>query len=147
MGFFYVLNEKVKILLADDDPIMREFASVYLSSPHADVITVSHGRAAVDALTSRTFDILLLDLEMPEMNGFEVLEHVRSDPATTLLPVIVITGREDFVSIDRAYALGATSFVIKPVNWRLLAYQVKYVLRTAHSSTPSWAEPAMEGVA
>ena len=146
MGFFYVLNERVRILLADDDPIMREFASVYLSSPHADVVTVSHGRAAVDALASRTFDILLLDLEMPEMNGFEVLGYVRSDPATTLLPVIVITGREDFVSIDRAYALNATAFVIKPVNWRLLAYQVKYVLRNAHPSASSSAEPVLEGM-
>ena len=147
MGFFYVLNERVRILLADDDPIMREFASVYLSSPMADVITVPHGRDAVGALVSRDFDVLLLDLEMPEMNGFEVLEHVRSDPALMALPIIVITGREDFVSIDRAYALGATSFVIKPVNWRVLAYQVKYVLRNARSSVPSSAEPAMGGAA
>ena len=146
MGFFYVLNERVRILLADDDPIMREFASVYLSSPHADVVTVGHGRAAVDALVSETFDILLLDLEMPEMNGFEVLEHVRSDPASTL-PVIVITGREDFVSIDRAYALGASSFANKPVNWRVLAYQVKYVLRNARCSATPLNAPATESAA
>ena len=147
MGFFYVLNERVRILLADDDPIMRELASVYLSSPHADVVTVSHGRAAVDALASGTFDILLLDLEMPEMNGFEVLEHVRSDPASTLFPVIVITGREDFVSIDRAYALGASSFANKPVNWRVLAYQVKYVLRNARCSATPLNAPATESAA
>ena len=147
MSFFYVLNESVRILLADDDPIMREFASVYLSSPKADVVTVLHGGAAIDALKKGAFDILLLDLEMPEMNGFEVLDRLRSDPATTFLPVIVITGLEDFVSIDRAYALGATSFVIKPVNWRLLAYQVKYVLRNACSSAPSSAKLTMQGVA
>ncbi len=66
------------------------------------------------------------------MRRFEVLERLRSTPSFETIPVIVITGREDIASIDRAFLLGATSFVIKPVNWRLLAYQIKYVLRSTH---------------
>jgi DNA-binding response OmpR family regulator len=131
LPFFYVLNESVRILMADDDPIMREFAGVYLSTPSAEVVTVEDGRAALNELASGTYDLLLLDIDMPVMNGFETLEAVRRDPRDSDLPVIVITGREDVESIDRAFALGATSFVVKPVNWRLLAYQIKYVLRAA----------------
>ena len=129
--FFYVLTDKTDLLVADDDPIMREFASVYLASPSATVFTAENGEDALAQLEARSFDLLLLDLDMPVMNGFEVLERLRADPATARLPIIVITGREDIVSIDKAYALGATSFINKPVNWRLLAYQVRYVLRAS----------------
>ena len=143
MGFFYVLEDDLRILLADDDPIMREFASVYLSTPTAEVTTVENGKLAVAALDGAGFDIVLLDIDMPEMNGFEVLRAIRGNPSHAHLPVIVITGREDTESIDRAFALGASSFVVKPVNWRLLAYQVKYVLRAAMPdiSRPAAIEP------
>jgi CheY-like chemotaxis protein len=130
-SFFYVLDESLSILMADDDPIMREFASVYLSSPSAEIHTVPDGLAALSRLSEAMFDVLLLDLDMPVLSGFDTLERIRADSATRDLPVIVISGREDIESIDRAYKLGATSFVTKPVNWRLLAYQIKYVLRAA----------------
>ena len=130
MAFFYVLDTKLDILMADDDPIMREFASVYLSTPSAEVVTVEDGSLAIAKLAEAKFDIVLLDIDMPVMTGFEALQIIRRSPAHANLPVIVITGREDIESIDRAFALGATSFVAKPVNWRLLAYQVKYVLRS-----------------
>ena len=131
MAFFYVLDEELKILCADDDPIMREFASVYLSAPSADVTTAENGAIALELLKQTRYDILLLDIDMPVLTGFEVLDILRADPAFATLPIIVITGREDTVSIDKAFAAGATSFVVKPVNWRLLAYQVKYVLRSS----------------
>ena len=66
---------------------------------------------------------------MPVLNGFQVIRAIRSDPALRNLPVVIVTGREDMESIDRAYDEGATSFVTKPVNWRLLSYQLRYVLR------------------
>ena len=75
-------------------------------------------------------DILLLDLEMPRMDGFEVLSRLRAEAGRLRnLPVIVVTGREDIDAIDRAFAAGATSFVSKPLNWRLLSYQIRYVRR------------------
>ena len=135
--FFYVLDEPTRILVCDDDPIMREFAGVYLSTPSAEVVAVADGAQVLPTLDKEPFDILLLDIDMPGLNGFGVLERLRARPAYADFPVIVITGREDVVSIDRAYALGATSFVSKPVNWRLLAYQVKYVLRSSKALAKS----------
>ena len=75
---------------------------------------------------------MLLDLDMPGMNGYEVIEHVRRDRKFNALPIVVVTSNEDMGSIDRAYSAGATSFVIKPVNWRLLAYQLQFVMRAHH---------------
>ncbi|HEY2708973.1 MAG TPA: response regulator [Caulobacteraceae bacterium] len=129
--FFYVLRESVRILFVDDDPILREFAVVNLATEHAQVDTAGDGVQALDAISANTPDIVLLDLEMPTMDGFEVLQRLRATPRWRDLPVIVVTGREDVDAVDRAYAAGATSFVVKPLNWRLLSHQLRYVHRTS----------------
>ena len=121
--FFYVLGEAVHILFVDDDPIMREFAAVHLSSDDGRVSLAGDGEAALAAVAADMPDVMLLDLEMP------TLTRLRADPRTAHLPVIVVTGREDVVAIDRAFNAGATSFLVKPINWRLLTYQVRYVRR------------------
>ncbi len=127
--FTYVLQGDLRILVTDDDPIMREFASVYLSTPTVNVETADCGEAGLARLRSQHFDLALVDLDMPGISGFEMLEHIRANPRLRDLPVVIVTSNEDMASIDRAYALGATSFVTKPVNWRLLAYQLRFVLR------------------
>jgi DNA-binding response OmpR family regulator len=127
--FFYVLREAVRILFVDDDPILREFAVVNLASEHAVVDTAQDGRAALAAIAANTPDIVLLDLEMPVLDGFGVLTALRADPRWRDLPVIVVTGREDVDAVDRAFGAGATSFVVKPLNWRLLSHQLRYVHR------------------
>ncbi|MCC6778146.1 MAG: response regulator [Hyphomicrobiales bacterium] len=127
----YVLDRPTRVLMADDDPILCEFASVHLSSPTTSIETVRNGADALAALRTRPFDIALLDIQMPPPDGFSLLQTIRNDPALTHMPVIMLTGCEDIASIDRAFALGATSFVTKPVNWRLLSYQLRYVLRTS----------------
>jgi DNA-binding response OmpR family regulator len=127
--FFYVLREAVRILFVDDDPILREFAVVNLASEHAVVDTAKDGVAALEAIEANTPDLVLLDLEMPTLDGFGVLKALRADARWRDLPVIVVTGREDVDAVDRAFGAGATSFVVKPLNWRLLSHQLRYVHR------------------
>lgn len=129
--FFYVIDERLTIIYADDDPILREFAQVHLASETVELLTVADGRELITLLNTTRPDIILLDLEMPIMDGFEVLDHLAGDEALSRIPVIVVTGREDVAAIDRAYKAGATSFVVKPMNWRQLSYQIRYVHRTA----------------
>ncbi len=127
--YFPVLQDNLRILLVDDDPILREFALVHLATETAEVKVVGDGDEALALLARWPADIVLLDLEMPRMDGFEVLKRLSESDALRDLPVIVVTGREDIGAIDRAYAAGATSFVAKPLNWRLLSYQIRYVRR------------------
>ncbi|MFI4933998.1 MAG: PleD family two-component system response regulator [Caulobacterales bacterium] len=129
--FFYVLQDSVRILFVDDDPILREFAIVNLTSEQASVETAPDGAAALEAVAANPPDLMLLDLEMPNLDGFQVLEALRADERFAALPIIVVTGREDIEAVDRAFQAGATSFVVKPLNWRLLSYQVRYAHRTA----------------
>lgn len=132
-AFFYVLQESLQILFVDDDPILREFAIVNLASEQAEIATAPDGVAALAAIEAAAPDILLLDLEMPHLDGFDVLEALRADERFTNLPVIVVTGREDVDAVDRAFQAGATSFVVKPLNWRLLSHQIRYVHRAARA--------------
>jgi CheY-like chemotaxis protein len=127
----FVLDEPTRILVVDDDPILREFASVYLSTPSATIDTACDGAAARILLNQTAYDVLLLDIEMPQLDGFSLLHEIRSDERLGHLPVIMLTGHDDIASIDRAYHLGANSFAVKPVNWRQLSYQIRYVLRTS----------------
>jgi len=129
--FFYVLQHAVRIMFVDDDPILREFAAVNLASEQANIETAPDGVAALAAIEANAPDILLLDLEMPHLDGFEVLAQLRADERHRHLPIIVVTGREDIESVDRAFQAGATSFVVKPLNWRLLSHQIRYVHRAA----------------
>ena len=148
--FFYVLQDALKILYVDDDPILREFAVVNLTSEQATVATAGDGAEALRLLDAYEPNIMLLDLDMPNMDGFEVLQHLRASERWGKLPVIVVTGREDVEAVDRAFQAGATLFVIKPLNWRLLADQVRYVHRSSHaeaSLAEAQAQAASEGAA
>lgn len=131
--FFYVLQEALRILYVDDDPILREFAQVHLTTETASVVCAEDGIAALSLIDDAKPDILLLDLDMPRMDGFEVLRRLRAEGQWARTPVIVATGREDVAAIDRAFREGATSFVVKPINWRLLSYQIRYVHRAHHA--------------
>jgi DNA-binding response OmpR family regulator len=132
---WYVFDEQTRILVVDDDPILREFASVYLTTPMSTVALAPDASTALDLLAREQFDIALLDIDMPGMNGFELVECIRGQEKLRDLPIVMVTGREDIVSIDRAYAVGATSFVTKPVNWRQLSHQLRYVIRAGKRPT------------
>ncbi len=119
-----------RVLVADDDPIMREMMLARLSDEATTVVCVENGRDAWERLSREAFDLAVVDLGMPELDGFGLIAHLRQTPRTIDLPIVVATSRDDSEAIERAFAAGATSFVTKPVNWSLFAYQVKFVLRS-----------------
>jgi DNA-binding response OmpR family regulator len=124
----FVFDEPVRILIVDDDSLLCEFASVYLSSPCASIDVACGAVAGRLQLSQNSYDLLLLDIEMPHVDGFTLLAEIRAN--NERLPVIMLTGHDDITSIDRAYQMGATSFATKPVNWRQLSYQIRQVVRT-----------------
>jgi DNA-binding response OmpR family regulator len=139
---WYVFDEQTRILVVDDDPILREFASVYLTTPMSTVALAPDASTALELLARERFDITLIDIDMPGMDGFELVECIRGQDKLRNLPIVMVTGREDIVSIDRAYAVGATSFATKPVNWRQLSHQLRYVIRA--NRQPSAAPRAQD---
>jgi DNA-binding response OmpR family regulator len=132
--FTFVLNEATRILAVDDDPISLEFASAYLSTPTATVETALCAEDGLAKLAASPFDIALVDLQMPGMGGMEMIRRIRAEPNLRSLPIVVVTSLDDVVSIDTAFEAGASSFVTKPVNWRLLSYHLRFVLRASRAS-------------
>jgi signal transduction histidine kinase len=132
---FPVVEEPLRLLFVDDDPLLCEFALMHLGSACGEVSVASDGGQALSAIRQRPPDVVILDLHLPQIDGFEVLKAIRGDDVTKRLPVIVITGRDDVYSINRAFSEGATSFLVKPINWRLLAYQIRYVNRAAQNES------------
>jgi CheY-like chemotaxis protein len=131
--FTFVLDEAVSILAVDDDAIQREFCAVYLATPATEITTAASAEEGLAILAKRSFDMALVDVDMPGISGIEMVRRLRTDPRFDDMPIMVITGREDMGSIDEAYDAGATAFMSKPVNWRLLSHQIKFLLR-AHAA-------------
>jgi CheY-like chemotaxis protein len=123
----------IHILFVDDDPILREFAVANLAGEFAEVATAAGREAALRAVAGRRPDIVLVALEAPGYDALAVLEAMRVDPRCRDIPVIALTGREDIEAVDAAFAAGAAAFVVKPLNWRLLGRQVRFVLRATAS--------------
>ena len=126
--------EHARLLVVDDDPILREFAKMALTTDRIEVEVASDGADAWNRLKSATFDIALVNLEMPVMDGFELMTLIRRHPTLRYLPILVVTGFEDMPSVDRAFAAGATGFALKPLNWRVVAYQLSYLLKAAREN-------------
>src|ERR1700704_2671347 len=123
----FVLDEPLRILVVDDDPILREFASVYLATPSATIETACDGAEARLRLEHNVYDILLLDIEMPRVDGFALLAEIRGNESLKHLPVIMLTGHDDIASIDRAYQLARPFFGTKLAQLRHRCFLTSHI--------------------
>ncbi len=121
------------ILVVDDDTGTRLLASASLKKTGFATVEAADGNDAVAAFERFHPDLILLDVMMPRMDGFEACREIRKRPGGTRIPVLMMTGLEDVDSIHRAYEVGATDFVTKPINWVVLGYRVGYHLRASRA--------------
>ncbi|WP_304012131.1 putative bifunctional diguanylate cyclase/phosphodiesterase [Methyloversatilis discipulorum] len=121
------------ILLVDDDVMVRLMAAEALIASGFEVMEAADGEQALELFDRHEFSLVLLDVSLGGIDGFEVCRQMRERPHGRSLPIIMLTGMDDTHSIDSAYSLGATDFVTKPLNWTLLVYRVRYALRAAHT--------------
>ncbi|MEQ9325276.1 MAG: EAL domain-containing protein [Polyangiaceae bacterium] len=120
-----------RILVVDDESVTRRISASVLSDAGFEVSVARDGPSALDAIHAFAPDVVLLDLVMPGMDGFEVCARARAMPQGDAISILVMTGLDDVASIERAYAVGATDFVAKPVSPTLLAHRVRYLHRSA----------------
>jgi chemosensory pili system protein ChpA (sensor histidine kinase/response regulator) len=117
------------VLVADDSRTVRETVSRILGGAGYIVDTATDGFEAWEMLKDVEYDLLVTDLEMPRLGGFELLEKVRTGHATKLMPVLVISSRSAEVHRQRAAQMGANAFMAKPVQKPQLMEQVGALLR------------------
>jgi CheY-like chemotaxis protein len=122
---------QARALLVDDDPVMRMLVKEALEQCGLLVDEAEDGKEALWAYEKARPDIVLMDVMMPLMDGFEACKHLRGMPEGDRTPIIMVTGLDDLDSITRAYEVGATDFVTKPINAVVLSHRVRYMLRAS----------------
>ncbi|MDW7733143.1 MAG: methanogen output domain 1-containing protein [Methanolobus sp.] len=121
-------EQKAKILIVDDEIMNIELLRAYLEDSY-EVIAATNGHEALEKVKNEVPDIILLDVMMPEMNGYQVCEHLKNDPETQFIPIIMVTalsGRNDWILGIEA---GADEFLTKPVNKLELLTRINSLLR------------------
>ncbi len=119
---------KRKILVVDDDPTMVKLINVNLKLNNYSVVEATSGEQALDVLGKETLDLVVLDIMMPGVDGWEVLKRIRGNNDTEEMPVILVTAKTQDSDVIRGWELGADEYVIKPFNPLLLVEVIKMVL-------------------
>ncbi len=117
------------ILVIDDDPNIRELLGIHLRNAGHEVIAAKDGIEGGHAILKRRPDLIITDVEMPHMNGLELVEAVRADPAQKSIPVIMLTTRSDWD--ERGKRLGIEGYVTKPILSDNLLSVIDRVLQRA----------------
>ena len=117
-----------KILVVDDTRNVQVLLSDFLSSQDYDVITASDGREALEMVQTHSPDLVLLDIMMPNMDGYQFISHLRRESS---IPVIMITARQQEADIIHGFDLGADDYITKPFRLRELLVRIRAVLRRA----------------
>jgi diguanylate cyclase (GGDEF)-like protein len=119
------------VLVADDDPVMRLLMRQMLTQVGLDVIEAEDGVQALASYKHSGPDLVMLDVDMPAMDGFAVCREIRHQEVGGTVPIIMVTGGDELEAVTRAYEVGATDFISKPINWPILGHRVLYVLRAS----------------
>jgi DNA-binding NarL/FixJ family response regulator len=125
-----------KILIIEDQPQMRRNIATILEMENFMVVTAENGRRGVELARSEKPDLIICDVMMPELDGFAVLEALRSDSATATVPLIFLTARGDKPDLRKGMNLGADDYLTKPVTKDdlLTAISVRLARRNAHAA-------------
>ena len=121
---------KAVVMVVDDDFSARLQMKFTLENDGFTVIEAASGRDAIDHFRKKPVDLILLDVIMPDMDGFKTCREIRNLPGGAHTPVVMVTGLEDAQNITQAFDAGATDFISKPINFLIIGYRVRYWLRS-----------------
>ena len=125
-------SRKSRILIADDNQTNVELLEVYLSGLDAEMGVAVDGRDTLDKVASFKPDLILLDIMMPKLSGFEVCKQLKGNPATKGIMILMVTALNELGDIERAVNAGTDDFLSKPVNKLELIKRVEIMLRLRH---------------
>jgi DNA-binding response OmpR family regulator len=117
-----------RILIVDDSPMMVMMERLMLSREPYDFVTAKDGREALEKALAEKPDLILLDVVLPHLTGFDVLNRLRAHEATRSTPIIMVTTRSEIESVEAAYAGGCNDYVTKPIDGVELLSKVRNCL-------------------
>ena len=126
-----LLGTSGRALVVDDDGSGRLLARSALEQGGLVVVEAADGVEAIEMFRESQPDVIVMDVEMPRMNGYDACAGIRALPDGERVPIMMLTGHGDLESVNRAFDAGATDFISKPVPWALLGHKVAYLLRAS----------------
>ncbi|MGR9114212.1 MAG: EAL domain-containing protein [Gammaproteobacteria bacterium] len=127
-------SEPVHILVVDDDPNFRLITAENLRIAGFQVDEAVSGNVALSKIKLEPPDLIVLDAMMDDLDGFETCKALRANPLMQDVPIVMSTGLDDIESINRAYEVGASDFIIKPLNYAVLIHHIKFLLRSSKNT-------------
>jgi signal transduction histidine kinase len=121
------------VLVVDDDPVVRALMRATLENDGFIVLEAADGIDGCNLYRKHRPDLLLVDVVMPRLDGYQLCRELRSREESAYVPIVVATSLDDVPSIARAYDAGATDFIPKPLNWLVLNHRVRYILRASRA--------------
>lgn len=121
-----------RILIADDNEQNRELLEAYLADEGHEMLMSVDGQDTLDVVAAKHPDLILLDIMMPKLSGYEVCKRLKRDAKSRDIPVLMVTALKDAGDIERAVAAGADDFLSKPVHRLELITRVRSLLRVRH---------------
>lgn len=121
-----------KILIADDNMQNCELLEAYLADEPYEIVMAYDGQETLAKVREWQPDLILLDIMMPKLSGYEVCQRLRKDPATKNIPIVMVTALNEMGDIEKAVQAGADDFLTKPINRLELAVRVRSLLRVRH---------------
>jgi two-component system OmpR family response regulator len=131
----------LRVLIVEDHPLIAELIETRLRIEGLDPTKALGGREAIERLGAETFDLAILDIMMPDVDGYQVLAHIRGNDRTRHLPVIFLTARSSPDDIERGLRLGADHYLTKPFSGAELVRTVKIFLEERKLHSASTAVP------
>jgi CheY-like chemotaxis protein/signal transduction histidine kinase len=124
-----IISNIPNIFIVDDDATMRLLMVDALEEDGYTIAEYSNGKDAMDAIEKKQPDMVLLDVKMPIMNGFDVCSRIREKYGDINTSIVMVTGLDDSDSIEKSFQLGATAFISKPINWITFPHVIRYLLK------------------
>lgn len=121
-----------RVLIADDNEQNRELLDAYLADEGYEIMMANDGKETMDAVEASQPDLILLDIMMPRMSGYEVCEQIKSDADKQAIPILMVTALNEMGDIEKAVKAGCDDFLTKPVNQLELKTRVRSLLRVRH---------------
>jgi len=109
-------REKPLVLHADDEELNRDLLKVFLTEFGLDTVSAANGKQAVALAREHMPELIILDVNMPEMDGFEACQSLKNNPETSAIPIIMLTSLELVADIEKAFASGASDYLTKPIE-------------------------------
>lgn len=124
-----------KVLVVDDEVFIRKMIEVRLKAAGVAVIEAENGIEGVKMASSERPDLIIMDVMMPKMDGFQACESIRSNPDISGTPILMLTARGQMVDVERAMALGILEYITKPFSPKELAEKVLGILNAVRRET------------